>query len=1000
MAHNLSTHTTAHYLHATLERFDRVAVQEIIRRFEGAATTVHIEPGPYTLKYDERDHVFTLVCPSHVGSALNEKLGHIIRDYVASGATTVTRFAECDTEDLFYEDEEQPEEEDSPPLLDGPPPPDIHLVNFDGINLLGRAKAFRVHELPHALRIRAKNRHHENLANAITFRRVRWNQSSEQHEFDASVGRELPELSGDEKEDFGWLIDVLVFCEFTAKVTIPRAQDPEPGSRYLDLGEEEPTVRQWLEGTGRMRQDDPEDEPEMLGDAQRFASGPPLQLNTLGRVRKPLGMNLSELREPETPVQPDRSEAQFNTSFAALMKSGADGDSDTESSETASDEESVIGGIKPANVEELVRAASESSVAEELTQPSDWSATDNDTDAALARTSAGHGRVGGVLTVGSKPPQPEDNFPKYEKSYANVDGVGLCGDAVNQVNWENENAAELWTRRNNSTPRTYETLALSRAESVSISRQAGRHLQSKHITSITPMSYAETPLGGDEPWANNVVPPTITVPTGTLINTAESVNGDGRPKAPLLPPRLFPPLGWSEKQQPTKTKPPAARLGKFSTRASSNARTTQPQDAQPNLHSSPKCEEEEELLMVFDDDDLPPIERVQPQQEAKPRLFHTMRQQASKNQNQKKKLKPSTTHAAAPRPAILELPSPPPAPRPQRENKPAECQKQSSDVKGEQPPESLIRLEQAIASLLKSSPQETDVVIQFGLALMTNAEKLAAKKALRCAELQDELDRLPGQHSSFLTALGRKDKDGVYLLRLPTTLPGSESPYAGSSQLANAWVDCETYGINDRRLYEITIVAPGGREWMLVFDQESPEDVQITPADVHQQSVYVHYPLRVWDARVRLLPAAGPEPESVLKSKIMTFLQTFNTPKATSDEQRPFFDATIPDATFRVANVLVKRVLTTTLRSGTWKVTQVCDLHVDPNRGSVTAFAKPENIMEQEGRLWWEAALQYDGREDVGSTMNEIMERLDDVGWEPEPKKKNKAKEPSYEPLW
>ena len=111
MAHNLSTRATAHYLHATLEQFDRVAVQEIIRRFEGAATTVHIEPGPYSLNYDESDHVFSLVCQSHVGSALNEKLGHTIRDYVANGATAVARFAECDTEELFYEDEETLEED-------------------------------------------------------------------------------------------------------------------------------------------------------------------------------------------------------------------------------------------------------------------------------------------------------------------------------------------------------------------------------------------------------------------------------------------------------------------------------------------------------------------------------------------------------------------------------------------------------------------------------------------------------------------------------------------------------------------------------------------------------------------------------------------------------------------------------------------------------------------------------------------------------------------------
>jgi hypothetical protein len=1004
MAHNLSVHATAHYFHATLEQFDRVAVQEITRRFEGASMAVHIEPGPYTLNYDERDHVFFLTCQSHVGASLNEKLGHIIRDYVAGGATTVKRFAECETEDLFYGDEEQLEEKDAPPLLGSPPPPDIHVVNFDDINPLGRAKAFRVQDLPHALRFRARNRH-ENLANAITFRRVRWNQSSEEHEFDASVGHELQELSKDEEVDITLLLDILVFSEFTAKIMIPKPHDPEPVSRDFEFVDEEPSVRQWLEGTGSTRQDDPGDEPEMSGDAQRFASGPPVQLNTLGRVRKPLGMTLSELREPETAVQPDRSEEQINDTFAALMRSGADAHSDTEPSETTTDEASIIGSIKPGTIAELVRGASDQSVTEELIQPSDWSAIKNSTDAALARTSAGYGRAGDVLAAGPKLLRPDENFPKYDKSYANVDGVGLCGDAVNQVNWENENATELWTQRNKSTPRTYEALALSRAESVSAARQAGRYLQSKAITSITPMSYAETPLGGDEPWANNVVQPTITVSTGTLIDTNESVNGEGRPKTPLFPPGLFPPLGSSGKHQRKETKASAVQMGNFSTRANSKAKIAQ--DMQPISHSGSKREEEEELLMRFDDDDLPPIERVKPQQENSPRLFHTMRQQAQKNKHLKKKPKTSTTNAATPRPATLELPSPPPAPKPQRENKSAGFQKQRSDVPPTDPAP-LIFLQQAIASLLKSSPRgagEADVVVQFGLALMTRAEGLTATKALRCAELQDVLDRRSTQrcHTTFLTAIGRKDKDGVYLLRLPVTLPGIESPYAGSSQLVSAWTDGEKYGIVDRRIYEITIVAPSGHEWMLAFDQESPQDVQITLANVHQQSVYVHYPQRVWDARVRLLPAAGPEPESALKSKIMTFLNTFNTPKATEGNPRPFFDATIPDAAFRIVSVLAKRVLTTTLRSGTWRVTQACDLHLDSTRGSVKAFAKKEGLMELEGRIWWEAALQYDGGEDFGNTMNEIMERLDNVGnpeGGAETEKATKTKENEHIPFW
>lgn len=731
----------------------------------------------------------------------------------------------------------------------------------------------------------------------------------------------------------------------------------------------------------------------------------------------PLGMTLSELRESEMTGQTEKTETQINKTFAALLRSGADGDSDTESSESTSDDASIIENIRPASVAELVKGKFAARPSQSRDHPDERLDPDNKTDAALALQGAQCEETRGALAVGPETLFPEEDFPTYDKSYANIDGVGLYGDAVNQVNWERENAARLSTYPINYGSQTYEAKASSRAGSVSKSMSAGRDLCRKPATSTTPMSYAETHLGGDEPWANNIVAPIITVPTGTLIDTEGSVQADGRPKAPKFPPGLFPPLGSSESQHSSKTNITAVRVA-VDGRGRSADTKTQPEDSHLTLieeQMRPSPKHEEELLMQFDDDEAPIMERVQPQNETHPRLFHTMDQKAQKHQ--KKKPKPSNTKAAPPRAAQLELPSPPPPPKPHKAAEPAKPQKQKpkeGDAKGlyanESPP--LYRLQPTIDSLLMSSfigRQRPDVVVQFGLILMTDAEHLAANKALRCDELQDQLDELSAERCStaFVQTLGRKSKDGVYLLRLPTTLPGSDSPYADSSQLVSAWTDGGEYAIDDRRSYEITIVVPGGHKWNLIFNQERPQDAEITQVDIVEQNVYVHYPLRVWDARIRPASAStgGQELGSTLRRHIKTFLKTLNTPEEECDETRPFFEAIIPDAAFQVTNVLAKRVLTQNLRAGTWIVTQVWDLHLFSKREGVTAFAKPENIMENEGRLWWEAALQHDGGEELATTMNEIVERLDFVG-SPASAKKAKQEKPSkskvetYIPFW
>lgn len=1016
MTLQLATQSIAHYLHSSLEQFDRDAVQEIIRSFEVAAASANILGGigPYSLNYDERDHTFVLVCQNHAGAALDEHLGNVIRDHVATESVGVKRFTECEIADPYddYEvdlDETDTLSLDQPSLI-------AHLVNFDGIKVYGKAKAFHLHKLPPALRLRVRSRHeNSHLTNAITFCRVRWDDTSEEHVFDGNVGNDLTELSDEQHDDLNWLFDLLTFVDFTANTTLPGHDDDtedEPMARPWEFVGEPPRLDQWLEGMGETRLVDPGAEPEIQKDALQFASSSQRQQNLQGRVRKPRGATLLEQREPDAEEGPERSETQVNKNFAALLNSRADGDTDTESGESTTDEPDFSQHTKPTNVAKLIREHTAPTIANEgATNSSSTvrqiSTNGASTDAVLAipssRINGPPNNELGPHSSSSEHTRGSENYPNYTRSYAETDRFGLRGNVANQVAWENENASCLQSRRSTTSLRTYEAVALSRTKPIAMSISNGQDLDAKLAVSKTPMTYKDTVPGGDESWAHRIVPPSKSVPNGILIDTSTTAHGNGQTRAPELGLGQFPPLG-SNRQLSTKSlRPTSSQLVENSAMDSS-------------LH------EEDDLIQL--DDEI--VERVLDQTESNQRLHVTMKQQAAKNKKQqKKKAKVSSNKPALSRPATLELPSPPPPPRPRMEtaqtanNGPGSFRPNAENTHAneEDIPD---RLQQEIEELLLSSPVETeqqDIVIQFGLTLMTDAEDMVDHRASRHDELQQELDDLTKQQrsTSFIAALGRKRKDGMYLLQLPTMIAAeNDSPPVSSTTLVDAWTGNGKHTINDRRLYEVTIAVPDGDQWLLIFNQEFPEDVEIVPVDSHQPSIYIHYPLRVWDARIQhkeldWAATGAMKLESDLQQNITTFLQTLNTPKRYRGSSLPMFEACIPDSAFLVTDVLAKRVLTQSLGSGTWVVTQVWDLHVEPGQANVKAFAKDEDDMAREGRLWWEAALQHDGGEELKTLLNDVVSRLDVVGFDGEaikastklkPQTSKKSKQAAYQPFW
>lgn len=1063
MAFALAKPDTAHYFHATLEQFCHAAVQDIRRLFYAAAAALTtLEHEPVELTYDETDHVFTLRHHNRLGSQLDDALCRIIRNHAASESAEVTRFAECALGDPFDEEEEVGSEQSDTPNVDDQALT-THLVNFDGINTYGKARAFHLRDLPPALRNRILSRHNIlHLATTVSLRRVQLDPQNEQQVFGGSLGDKLPKLSDAEIDDMDWFFQLSRFGPFTRTIRLSAPRDPQPEVEPERYSGEEPRIGQWLQGMGDTRQVDPNAQPEMGGEQYKFASGRTLHNNALARVRKPKGIPLVDNQIFESPpvVQLDAE----SSGFAALMRPGAIGDafSDSPSSDPESDEANPFESMRPVKVVEAAKSDTTSSGAfTPLPTPQGQGkgALVNAAPSSNASSSRPHPRSHFLSATASSQGAPisEGVFPNDGRSYARADRFGLTGDAANHVAWEKENAATLLSRPSKRAPRTYDEMASTRAESATASGRDS-NIDSLAITAVTPMSYSETPLGGNEPWARNIVRPEIIVPMGNLVNTDVSLDDTSPPKAPQYPPGLantyasvantnrpkpryppglYPPLGSIGDQRSNIVDATnAARVPRGSTHPATSQTTerntstkdTQEDDALisfPDEKSSTQTtpQEDDDLMSFKHDDDGPLIEYGKAPDEEAPRLYRTMGQQ-TRSKHQKKKNKASTNRSTPFRPAQLELPSPPPPPKP----------KQSTvikkDVKAQvtAKPEQSLHLEQAIDNLLSSSSFDekfSGVEIRFGLALMTDADDLVADRGLRSADMQEKLDDLLPEHRNaiFPQVLGRRLEDGVCLLRLPTTLKKSISPYAGEARLLETWQDAGLHGIHDMRSYEITIAVPGGCEWLLTFDPEEPEDVQIRPLkDVQQQtSIYIHYPERVWDARIRSRPntsSSSNKPHAdlnePLERNIRTFLQTFHSTEsgAASEDGLPDFEAIVPESAFVITNFLAKREFIRNMvmasdapppedsiatgSGSTWVVSQVWDLHVQGsplNRGRVNnsnnsvlaIFAQNEETMRSRGRVWWEACLKYeeaprDDDNELEVLLNEVVARLDSVG--------------------
>lgn len=1041
------TQPLAHYLHASVDRFSPTAIREVTRRFHEAAAAIGFSSASLSPTYDTQDHVFELNCVNNEGQALDALLSRTLKAYIANEEVEVTRFTECLSGDPF--DEYDPEVE-----RNAEPPPasesfTAHVVNFDGINTYGKAKAFRLRELPPELSLRAKSRQKiAKIENMITLRRIRWDEANQQHVSDGHVGQKLPKLTEGDDDDLSELFALLAFRPFTRADAAPKRIAEEAGPRQWEfVGPPPDTVEGWLEGQGQTKQLHPDVRPEMSKDAIRFTGDPATHQPIVGRIRMPKDAEPAGAEVYEHEEEPVKSEEQQNRDFMDLMKRGGGNNDDSEDSDTSESSSSRaaqgFAALLPQKSDEKSKIATQKVI--RSIQATEEPPVADPTSAVITRPEArltlAENKFPTISTVTTQAnPDHESGFPSYNRRYAKVDNWGLTGDAANQAQWDHENASSLSSRRRRK-PRTYESMAMERADSASSS--AVNSSPYRQIQSQTPMRYRDTVLGGDEPWANNVVKPEIVVPEGELINTSGSVAGSLQYHAPRNPPGLasrpgdyppqdflstsdhFPPLGHPIRdQRQQRALMPSGRSGSISSETMSMPHThySTPTTSMSMLTqgSAPQhMQQDDQPLIQFDCDDGLIIERLEPQSTEVRKVFRTMGQQATKGKKQKNK--PRAKRTTTVKQPVLDRPSPPPSPKERKDNSPAKTDagspaKTVSDGTATTESEKKRQVQEAIIehlSALVPVNETPELTVQFGLALLADGKILADSKASRLPALQGLLDDHAANHpnAAFIAALGRERVDGVYLLRLPDIVAEHDTHESLESSLKMKYFDCSEHGLSARLTYEIDIGVPGIGEWTLKFDQDQPENAIVLPVAANQPSLYVHYPQRVWDVRIQPSDMANSdagsvEPSDHLKISMMRFLETFDTPASLASSDLPAFEADVVDTSFNVSKVLAKREFSQAMGSGIWLVTQVWDLHLQVD-GSILAFAEDERIMREQGRLWWEAALKVTGMDGLEELMNNVVERLDPVGlaglqtskWAAK-RSKPVVREEEYNPYW
>ena len=943
--------------------------------------------------------------------------------------------------DMLYEDEpvdDQPRV--LPSSLTGPPTtvnpshdqnvPNtviLHSVNVESSSN-SLISIFRLNKLPDGLMDRilspSDNTSTASIKYGLTARTVRWNSSNEVYIFNGRVGSPIYQTVSRNAQ-------ILATSKFTA-ITDQRpfhgtaAEDVDSPVRLWKFKDGEDTdTNRFLQWMGQIEEVDPEAKPDEPDDGAGFRACSGLPQPPQGRPRVPKTTAVDDT-DDESNDTDDESQASAPTDSGNASLQPGNGSTSVSNiynifGLSASDQPTATNNMTSSSARTIVgrtdqapticspppfsvnssTAVSATPFGEPEIYPSSLAAAGN--GGAFNRHSTNRSSSGynGSSTEGS-------GIPTYDRNYAKVDKIGLRGHAANTATWEHENVTPKKKTKNRS--------GITRRQMLT-STDSSDPLQVSHTSSLAASSdslippsaslrYSDT-RSSPQKWEKVMAHPQ---PMGEqLIDVASSVQANHTVSEPpglqqyerkRIPFR-------SRDQQPNSTQAiTATKYGQQRTadlvaytdnlNGVSDAVSMPPQPgAHPTIlqklaefgctvppHPYPSHQQQQgppvsagphnmDARRTANDDDRI-VERLQIMPDHTKLKRDTMRQKAPKKSKKPYK-KP------APVKAVLEKPDPIPPPQskknkkeatashsaahpPQRMQASNQSLTSSSDkVKETTAPSSppVTAIEELLSSTISSNGLEGAVLkASFGMILMRHTEpRDFLKAAISKDKLQTKL-RAAGDSlsTSFFPRLTTSASDALFLLDM---IPGSS--------------------LSAKMEYEVVVKNAEGSIRVIKINQADRSGVQVVCPDTSLGTTYIHYPLRIWDAKVTIEASRFDTSMADIATKLASSMQTV--------DEAPSFLAMLPAG---VDKVYAKRTFCKEVPGGIeLRVVEVQELQLMPieserYNAQVTAHSAVRMVNEQ--RLWWECELRAQDV-DIGSAatlqalVDEMVTKMDDVGY-------------------
>ena len=598
-----------------------------------------------------------------------------------------------------YEGNALPEElTSSSALITGGPVSITHLI-IDTELSIQPVQLFRLPDLPPSFLDRTIEpliqRSWRAVCEGLTCRKVRWSRRNG-YVFNARTGIQLQPATAVEE---GKLLELATFDilrderDVTSLVFDEEISNQHVPSRTWEfVDDEQPTVRQWLEGMGETKLVEPSEKPEVPKDAKKVLAG---DLKTTGRVRVAKGAPLysddsgSASSDDEKSPTPEKSK-----SFNGLLRT-TNQTADTESEESSSNAGSSVasshtekaalhnllppGGIGTSQPQKQAQSASDQNALVEFSDRNSArgpSIVDSEDD-GKQNPNVGFSMPGSSTRDTAEEMFETTHFPSFGKEFAAVDRVGLTANAASTARWESGNhhmrkpkhksklvvpRSSLGTQANRS-DQSFSALSSSTSNEFGKSRGTSvSAVSSPNVPlSIVPSRNRNPEPSSDQPWLNLVGErwnshnelsdkyfPPLPAPTTQTSN----------PKAlSTLTNRLRAAAGSEQHTSLTSTDPVFSQT-LIDVSVPDQTRSSQAENSQPSSFMSLIAD-----LELSSDDQV--IERVRAVPEDFARKWDTMRQKAPKKSKESNSLSKATKNPSSLK-GSLPLPEPVPPPKPKK----------------------------------------------------------------------------------------------------------------------------------------------------------------------------------------------------------------------------------------------------------------------------------------------------------------------------------------------